>query len=422
LRFAKRGVPLYPRANGEEPFVTLAALIAAYHEADEPGGELRATLPLAGRTVLERQARLAVSAGAEVVVVAVERVTARLVEAIDRLRAQGLHVVVARDAGEAAEAVHATDRLLVVADGLVATDTHIARLLSLGPPALLIVPDVRVDDRYERIDAHSRWAGLALFQGDMLKQTATMLGDWDLQSTLLRRALQGGARQLALRGEPADALLTVAERAEDLADLQQRILDGATGHRDDWVSRHLLAPVERALTRRLMPTSAGPAALGLAALLLTALGALAFASHWLALGLIFLLLATPLEGTGERLAALRMQDLGSDSWWAHLLPALAAAALLGLGFALSEQRGWGCIVLAVGTIAFMMALRIEAKGHRIPGAAWLAERRGMSWLLVPFGVTGLWGTGLAALLAYAAGSFFWTQRHVHRRPSVGGAD
>lgn len=402
--------------------MTLAALIAAYHEADEPGGELRATLPLAGRTVLERQARLAVSAGAELIVVAVERVTARLVEAIDRLRAQGLHVVVARDAGEAAEAVHPTDRLLIVADGLVATDTHIGRLLALGPPALLIVPDVRVDDRYERIDAHSRWAGLALFEGDMLKQTAAMLGEWDLQSTLLRRALQGGARQLALRGEPADELLTVAERAEDLADLQQRILEGAAGHRDDWVSRHLLAPAERALTRRLMPTSAGPSVLGLAALLLTALGALAFASHWLALGLAFLLLATPLEGTGDRLAALRMQDLGGDSWWAHLLPAAAAAALLALGFALGDQRGWGCIVLAAATIAFVAALRIEAKGHRIPGAKWLAERRGLSWLLLPFGIAGLWGTGLAALLLYAAASFFWAQRHVHRRPSAADAD
>ena len=36
--------------------MALAALIAAYHESAEPG-LLRATLPLAGRTVIERQAR-----------------------------------------------------------------------------------------------------------------------------------------------------------------------------------------------------------------------------------------------------------------------------------------------------------------------------------------------------------------------------
>jgi hypothetical protein len=400
----------------------LAALISAYHEADEPGGALRATLPLAGRTVLERQARLALAAGADLIVVAVERVPAPLLEAIDRLRAHGVKVVVARTAAEAAEAVHTGDRLLVVADGLVATETHIERLLGLGAGTILTVPDMRVDDRYERIDAHSRWAGLALYDGEMLKRTADMLGEWDLQSTLLRRAIQSGARQLSLRGEPADDLLTVAERAEDLTDLQQRIFEGAGAHRGDWVSRHLLGKVEQAATRRLMPTETSPATLGLAASLLTALGGLALAWDWRALGMIFLLLATPLDGTGERLAALRMQDSGRDSWWANLLPALAAAALVALGISLSDSRGWGCIALAAAAIAFAVALRTEAEGGEIPGKVWLAERKGMTWLLLPFAVFGLWGTGLGALALYAAGSFFRAQRHVHRRSSAPSAD
>jgi hypothetical protein len=402
--------------------VTLAALISAYHEADEPGGALRATLPLAGRTVLERQARLAVAAGADLIVVAVERVPAPLLQAIDRLRAHGVKVVVARNAAEAAEAVHTGDRLLVVADGLVATDTHIDRLLGLGAGTILTVPDMRVDDRYERIDAHSRWAGLALYDGEMLKRTADMLGEWDLQSTLLRRAIQSGARQLSLRGEPADDLLTVAERAEDLTDLQQRIFEGAGAHRGDWVSRHLLGRIEQEATRRLMPTETSPATLGLGASLLTALGGLAFAWDWLALGMIFLLLATPLDGTGERLAALRMQDAGRDSWWANLLPVLAAAALVALGIALTDSRGWGCIALAGAAIAFMVALRTEAQDGAIPGKLWLAERKGMTWLLLPFGIFGLWGTGLGALALYAAASFFWAQRHVHRRSSAPPAD
>jgi hypothetical protein len=393
--------------------VTLAALIAAYHEADEPGGGLRATLPLAGRTVLERQARLAAAAGADLIVVAVERVPAPLLEAIDRLRSGGLKVVVARNAAEAAEAVHPDDRLLVFADGLVATETHIGRLLALGAPTIVTVVDARVDDRFERIDAHSRWAGLALYEGDMLKRTAAMLGEWDLQSTLLRKAVQSGARQLALRGEPADDLLTVAERAEDLGELQQRIFDNAGGEREDWVSRYLLGPLERAAVRRAMATAITPTALTLAAALLTALASLAFAWHWLALGMGFALLATPLTGIAERLAALRMQEIDRDSWWSHLLPALSAAALLALAFGLTETRGWGCLALAAGAIAFKFALRTEAQGHEVPGRHWLAERKGMTWLLLPFAAAGLWGTGLTALAAYAAGSFFWAQRHVH---------
>jgi hypothetical protein len=402
--------------------LTLAALIAAYHEADEPGGTLRATLPLAGRTVLERQARLAVSAGADLIVIAVERVPPDLLAAIDRLRAQKLTVAVARSAHEAAEAVHPEDRLLVVGDGLIATETHIGRLVGLGGSAILTVPDVRVDDRYERIDAHSRWAGLAILDGETLKRTASMLGEWDLQSTLLRRAIQAGVRQMSVRGESVDELLTIAERSEDLAELQQRIFDGAGAERNDWVSRYLLGPIERNATRRLMPTNATPGMLGLGASLLTAMAALCFASGWFLTGMVFLLLATPLDGIGERLAALRMQDSVAESWWATFLPAIAAAALLALGFALAGSRGWGCIALSFTTIAFTIALRTEARGREIPKRKWLAERKGMSWLLLPFAAMGLWGTGLTALAAYAAGSFFWAQRHVHRPVSAPRAD
>jgi hypothetical protein len=402
--------------------VTLAALIAAYHEAEAPGGGLRATLPLAGRTLLERQARLAAAAGSDPIVVAVERIPPDLTAAIDRLRGQGLRVMIARNAHEAAEAVHPEDRLLLVADGLIATDSHIRRLIALDGHTILTVPDARVDERFERIDADSRWAGLALVDGEMLKRTADRLGDWDLQSTLLRRAVQAGARQLSLRGEPADDLLTLAERPEDLAEMQLRIFEGASAHRRDWVSRWLLGPLEQAATRWLMPTAFTPATLGLTAALLILLGMLAFASQWLWLGLVLILLATPLEGVGERLAALRMQDAPGQSWWAYLLPALSAAALLVLAFTLAERSGWGSIALAGTAIAFVIALRVETAAGAPAGGVWLAESKGMAWLMLPFAAAGLWAAGLAALALYAAGSFFWAQRQTHGRSAAARQD
>jgi len=395
--------------------VTLAALIAAYHEAEEPGGGLRATLSLAGRTVLERQAKLAAAAGADPVIVAVERVPPELLGAIDRLRAEGVKLVVARDAAEAADAVHPGDRLLLMADGLVAAESHLDRLIDMEGHAILTVADVRVDDRYERIDAYSRWAGLALIDGELLKRTAAMLRDWDLQSTLLRRAVQSGARQIAVKGEPADDELIVAERSEDLTELQARIFEGASARRRDWVSRFLLSPLEQALTRSLMGTSVTTTALSLAESLLISLAALAFASNWLWLGLLLMLLATPLDGVCERLAALRLQDGEGPSWWSYLLPALSGAALLALGYMLAEGRGWGCIVVAAATIAFGVALHLETEGRELPGRLWLAERKGMSWLMLPFAAAGLWGTGLGVLALYAAGSFYWAQRQMHRR-------
>jgi hypothetical protein len=393
--------------------VTLAALIAAYHEADDSGGGLRATLPIAGRTLLERQVRLAWATGAEPVVVVVERVTAALGAALDRLRAEGVNLVLARSAEEAAQAVHSNDRILLVGDGLVAPQAAIARLVALDSSAILVVPDLRVDDRYERIDAQSRWAGLALIDGEMLKQTASMLRDWDLQSTLLRRAVQAGARQLSVRGEAEDELPLVAETSEDLAELEAQIIAGAHVRRGDWVSRYLLAPVERLATRALMPTGVTPTAIGLAATLLMLLAGLAFARHWLGFGLALLLVATPLDGISERLASLRLQGTRAPSWWGSLLPALSAGVLLVLAYALAAARGWGCVALAGTIIAFSVALRIEAQGREIPGKTWLAEHKGMSWLMLPFAAANLWATGLTLLAFYAGASFFWAQRHAY---------
>ena len=81
--------------------MALAALIAAYHEAGEPG-HLRATLPLAGRTVIERQARLAASAGANPVIIFVERLPAALSAAVERLRRDRVPVKLVRSVEEAA--------------------------------------------------------------------------------------------------------------------------------------------------------------------------------------------------------------------------------------------------------------------------------------------------------------------------------
>jgi hypothetical protein len=154
-------------------------------------------------------------------------------------------------------------------------------------------------------------------------------------------------------------------------------------------------------------------AIGLAGVLLIVLAGLAFARHWLGFGLGLLLLATPLDGIGERLALLRLQGTRGPTWWGALLPALSAGILLLLAYILADARGWGCVALAGTIIAFVLALRIESAGRDIPGKVWLAEPKGMTWLMLPFAVANLWGTGLTALAFYAGASFFWAQRHAH---------
>ncbi len=386
--------------------MALAALIAAYHESAEPG-VLRATLPLAGRSVLERQARLAAGVGAAPIVVMVERMPPALGAALDRLRRERVPVQVVRSAEEAAASVEPGDRLLVIADGAVVDASLLARLAAEEEDAVLTVPDQGHGELYERIDAESRWGGIAAIAGATLRETAAMLRDWDLQSTLLRRTLQSGARHVA-----ADAPVAILDGPADLAGLERQIVASAGASRGGWASR-LLAPFEAAASQLLMAGPIGPTAVGATAAALTGIGALLLAYGWLWTGLVAMLLATPLDGVADRLARLRLQDDVRRSWWCHLLPILGGGALAGLAYALAPAFGWGMVLLGFTSLAFLLALGIETEGRTVRGSWLLADRKGMSWLMLPFAVFGAWNVGLAALFAYAAGSFFWAQHQAH---------
>ena len=394
--------------------MALAALISATREAREPGVALRATFWLAGRTLVERQARLAAGAGAALIVILVESFPAELAQAVERLRKDGLEVVTARSAAEAAAAVAPGMRLMLVADGFVGDRSHIERLMGADRPVLLAVTDRGFDDKFERIDGDTRWAGLALFDADLLRDAAMMPGEWDLQSTLLRRALQTGVKPLPLVVEREAAELAIVERRQDFAELQRRILEAAASGPKNWLSHYLLAPLERLATRSIMASPLTPTMIGSAAAALTAFGALAFAYDWRWLGFIPLLLALPLEGIAIRLAKLRLYRLPRSAWWRILLPVLSGAALVALGSSLMPAHGWGMLLLAAMAVAFLIALQHELTGGSVPGAVFLADARSLTFLMLPFAVTGLWASGVAFLFAYAAGSFFWAQFQVHR--------
>ena len=249
--------------------MALAALIAAYHESGE-GGALRAVLPLAGRTLLERQVRLVARAGATRIVVLVERLPAELGAALERLRRDKLPIHIARDVEEAAEAIEPADRLLMIGDGAIVDEDQLARLAEGSDHTVLTVPDSVHGELYERIDGQSRWGGAAAMDGQMLRATAAMLRDWDLQSTLLRRTLQAGARHVA-----ADRPLAIIDRAADIAALEGRILADALEARGSWIDR-LLAPIERVIASALLGGSVGPGLIGGASAGLTGLGAAGF--------------------------------------------------------------------------------------------------------------------------------------------------
>jgi hypothetical protein len=391
--------------------MALGALIAAYQEDDQGG--LRALLPLAGQSLIEYQARCACAAGAAPIVVLVERIPAALNEAFDRLRSDGINVIAVTDGVEAATRFEAGALILLVGDGIVAPPELGASLGDREEACIATLPDDEEHERFERIDAQSRWAGLAIVEGRMLASTAAMLGDWDLQSTLLRRTLQEGAALVRLTPEEGEPLLV--DRAEQLAEFERAMMVASKGARRDVVSRFLLPPVEDFATERLLETAIRPAWLMWGALALTLLAAVSFLKGWALAAMGLLILSMPLDLVAARIATLRLRPLPAVMISRTLLWPAAGIALAALGIWQSRNGGgWGAMVTALSAIAFAEAARTEAPPGPMNGEIWLFSRRNAIVALIPFALFGAWNSGLAILALYAAASFFLLQHVRHR--------
>ena len=391
--------------------MALGALIAAYQE-DDSGG-LRALLPLSGRTLMEYQVRCAAAAGAAPIVVMVERIPQALNEAFERLRAEGVPVLPISDPNEGATRFEPGSSILLIGDGVVPPAELLNQLAEEREPAVATVPDDELHAGFERIDGRSRWAGVAMVDGRTLGATVSMLGDWDLQSTLLRRALQDGALQLPVAPGVGEPLL--AEGTDDLADFEKYLFHASVCARDDWASRYILPVIEQFATQRLLQTSIKPEWLVSAALVLMVAAAFCFSRGWLWPAVGLMVASTPLDLIGARLATLRLKPIKSRSIARRLMWPAAALSLLALGWWLSRHgAGWGAFFAALTAVAFAEADRVERGNADVPGKQWLFSRRNAIIGGIPFAVLGYWTTYLVAIAAYAAVSFFCTQHFHHR--------
>lgn len=186
---------------------------------------LRALLPVAGMTVIEHQAERARAVGITCVMVLVDAVPAGLAEACDRIRGRGVDVRLARSGADVVRDSAAAARLLLVADGLIAGDAAWRMALANQAATLLTTPDGPMATGLERIDATTRWAGLAVVDRAMLSILTDSAEGWDPQLVLFRAAVQAGVprrpcdSELFVSGEMA-----LAEAAEDAAGAAEQML------------------------------------------------------------------------------------------------------------------------------------------------------------------------------------------------------
>lgn len=407
--------------------MALAALIQASRLAEDEGEALRATLPLAGRTLIEHQARLAARAGADHIIVVVERVPPLLVGALDRLRRAGLRVDMARSVADAADRIHPDESLLVIADGCIAGPALVGRIAEARPPAVLTVADDATRDHFERIDAKARWGGLMLIDGALLRDTAAMLGDWDLESTLLRRALQAGAVRIDINaGGRAGDVVLLADRATALNGFDRAMLAAARPLGKDWPSRYIFPPIEGVAAPPLLRRGVDPIWFAVAAVTVAIVAAIVIAAGWRLPGYLILLLAGPIAAIAERLAGARLSPLRQAAAFPVARGVAATAALLALAGGVAGEAGWGTWMVIAAIIGAMAALAGERRIlARLPGGLsppWIASIDGLAWAMLPFAIGGYWLAGLIALALYAAASFAFVQREVASRAAVRSLD
>jgi hypothetical protein len=405
--------------------VALAALIAAYQLSEDEGGRLRATLPLAGRTVIEYQARQAVRTGANHIVVLVERMPADLLAALDRLRSDGIQIDVARNVADAADRIHPDEALLLIGDGCAAGAAWMSRVAEGKVPTILTAAEKEAGACCERIDAWTRWAGVALLDGARLRHVAAMLGEWDLQSTLLRAAVQEGAHRIdataALQLASPDEIWVVADRAQALAGFERKLIGSASGAPRDWADKIVIGRIAALALPSLLRSKAESWWFSVLAVLLTAIATPLFLLGWRWTALVFLLLSAPALTVAGRLDQARLLS-GRTAAQAEKARGIAAyVALFALGWDMSALAGWGVLPL-VTLIAFAMfalhGARALLRSRNVAPATWLASVDTLVWVFVPLALFGGWLVGLGVAAFYAAGSFAAAQQRLRRSLST----
>ena len=387
-----------------------AAVISASATEGQDDGPLRATLIFAGQTLVEYQARQAAEAGAGHISIHVGTVTPALSRSVDRLIADGINISLVRSPAELRQTIPPGTDILLVGDGIVAGQSWYSEMARRGAPTLLVINDHLTQNQFERIDARHRWAGLARLNYDQLLatlQTLDDLADWDLQSTLLRYAVQAGGDRILIDDEAlskGDVALIRSQAAADTAEQHfiptQSLRDTGQG----WVEHFIFHPLAERFVPILLRQQVEPAPVRVSAAALAAI-ALIMATYGITWPSLLLFLATlGAEYVADGMAKVVRRPDGR-TWTGFLCPALVllGVAVLGsrwpIGTGAEQFTG---IYLACSILIVELAIRTGRTQGRSPWV--LCSLASALLLLLLFRLAGELGLGFAFVALCALGS------------------
>ncbi len=318
------------------------AFIALLSAREGPGAAAGGMpIEFGGQPLVEFQARMAIAAGAEHILIQSEPGSPELSQLVDRLTAERqVSVALARDMLAISRSLAPTDVILVMAENMLIPAEVIASLAEQKAPALIALPPVPATNDFERIDADAMWAGALLLTGEAVLGTLDMLGEWDLGLTLLRRAVQLDAQRVFLSPELVMDGRLGWLRDQRGADAALEVLaerDQALASRESGGLRRLLAPVARPLVRELVRRQIEPAALTAIALLAGAVGLALGFSGFSVPAVLFGLFALGACDIAGQCAQITLRPAAS-SMRRHAVDGLALATLALIGWQLADGK------------------------------------------------------------------------------------
>lgn len=403
------------------------AFIALVSAGDTTPG----TLPpgfqaVGGITLLERQVRQILKAGAARVLV----VAPALPEEVEARFARDERIVsMPNAAGLVAHLIDSTQPVLVLAPGILLDERLIDHMVQATHAPMLMVFRDNAAKGAERLDAHDHWAGIARLPANMVAHTVGSLGDWDLTSTLVRKAVEADAKRTEVGALDTYAASRRREvpfvwaRPQDEPERQAAtdlLIAAAQKGCLDWPARFIHAPIENFAVRLLLDTPVTPNLITVFTIVLGFLAIGAFAAGWLWVGLALILIVGPLDGVDGKLARTRSEF----SRWGdleHVADKIVEyGSFIAMGYWFSTNgHGLAAWLAAGGIIIFCLSEALKGEFFRRFTGKQLDDwgpferhfrlvggrRNTFFWSLIPFGATGLWFEGFLMILAYAAVTF-----------------
>ena len=375
------------------------------------GGERPAFRRFAGKSVLSHQIDCAAHLGCVRILCLASGIGPDLGLAKSYAERAGLRFDVVDSILRLTGQVTADDEVILLADGILPDRAAVVSALAQRPAVLAFPADPALELGFERLDATHAWSGALRTRGDSVARLADLPSDCDLASSLLRIALQAGARVTEL--DPATLVEGTWQRRVDRrasTDVEWR-----------WITRQVnpapfAAPL-RALVERIGLRWAHEAAGGrwaraphVAALIAGALAALGALAGWPVAGLGALLAASgamAMAGIFDRVEALgarprRAGPVLTIAGWLRdgLLVALLTMLVL-------TVPAWLGIVLPLLLIG-LLRLGEASTGPRL--AALSGDRILLLAGLIPIAYLGWTAPTLSALALLVLASLLWTAR------------